>query len=84
MEDILAWIDHFENVADYHRWCNEEKPHKFKTLLEDIATTWLIQQATVIKHSWQNLRALMVQSFVHQNVKTNGLATFKVPKATTI
>ncbi|MCO5574223.1 hypothetical protein L7F22_028005 [Adiantum nelumboides] len=39
-EDILTWLDHFENVAEYHNWDMERKALEVRTLLEGIAATW--------------------------------------------
>ena len=35
----VAWIDHFENVIDYHRWIDDQNAHEIKTLLKGIMAT---------------------------------------------
>jgi hypothetical protein len=42
-EDVLTWLDYFENVAGYHDWPEERKAAEARTVLEGIAVTWYIQ-----------------------------------------
>ena len=51
-EDILTWIDHFENVAAYHQWHDQRKALEASTLLDNIAATWFIQQPAENKQDW--------------------------------
>ena len=44
MDDILAWFDHFENVAGYHQWDDDQKALELRIFLEHVVATWFIQQ----------------------------------------
>ena len=77
IEDILSWINHFENVANYHLWSDEQKAHEIKTLLEGVAATWLTQNPLVIKQSWLNLWHLMIQCFAYHNATQTALQQLK-------
>lgn len=42
-EDILTWIDHFENVSSYRKLVKRQKKvMEARTLLEGIAATWFV------------------------------------------
>ena len=43
-EYVLTWLDHFNNVASYHQWDDPRKAMEARTLFENIAATWFIQQ----------------------------------------
>ncbi|MCO5568698.1 hypothetical protein L7F22_022397 [Adiantum nelumboides] len=49
IDDVLTWLDHFENVATYHQWHDEREAMEVRTLLEGVAATWLIQHSKQIK-----------------------------------
>ncbi|KAI5068775.1 hypothetical protein GOP47_0017120 [Adiantum capillus-veneris] len=72
-EDVLTWLDHFENVAGYHNWDNECRAHELRTVLEGVAAAWFVQQGENVKHSWSLLKQLLLQSFAHQNVTQTAL-----------
>ena len=67
-EDILAWLDHFENVAGYHEWDDGRKALELRTVLEHVAATWFIQQPEEIKRDWPYLREQLVQQFANNDV----------------
>ena len=33
-EDILAWLDHFDNITRYHEWDDDQKALELCTVLE--------------------------------------------------
>ena len=66
-EDVLAWLDHFEMISSYHKWSDERKALEVRTLLENVAATWYVQQASEVTENWVILRDLLVQNFAHQN-----------------
>ena len=55
IEDILSWLDHFENVAGYHGWNELQKLNEVRTVLEGIAATWYVQQYDEVKQHWSSL-----------------------------
>ncbi|MCO5578501.1 hypothetical protein L7F22_032344 [Adiantum nelumboides] len=67
-EDVLTWLDHFDNVAGYHSLTDQRKAMEIRTLLEGIAATWFIQQQDDIKGDWSIIKSLLIQNFAHQNV----------------
>lgn len=72
-EDILTWLDHFENVAEYHNWDLDRKALEVRTLLEGIAATWFVQQTDQVKYSWPLIKQLLVQNFAQQNITQSAL-----------
>ena len=48
-EDVLAWLDHFDNVACYHQWSDDRKALELRTTLENVEATWFIQQLKEVK-----------------------------------
>ena len=48
-EDVLAWLDHFDNVAGYHQWSDDRKALELRTTLENVEATWFIQQLKEVK-----------------------------------
>ena len=66
-EDVLAWLDHFEMISSYHQWSDERKALEVRTLLENVAATWYVQQSSDVTENWVRLRGLLVQNFAHQN-----------------
>ena len=72
-EDILAWLDHFENVAGYHEWDDGRKALELRTVLEHVAATWFIQQPEEIKRDWPYLREQLVQQFANNDVTQTAL-----------
>ncbi|MCO5605650.1 hypothetical protein L7F22_059833 [Adiantum nelumboides] len=55
-EDVLTWLDHFDNVASYHHWSEERKAMEARTVLEGVAATWFIQQSDEVKGNWHLLK----------------------------
>ena len=53
-EDVLMWLDHFENVASYHQWSENRKALKACALFDNGATTWFIQQDSSLKEDCPN------------------------------
>ena len=72
-EDVLSWLDHFKMVASYHQWPHPRKAMEMKTLLENIATTWLVQQPEETCNNWDLLRAAMIRNFAHQDSRQTAL-----------
>ena len=72
-EDVLMWLDHLENVAGYHLWTDDRKAMEVRTLLDNVAATWYIQQPDATKANWQLLKAALIQSFAHQNIMQTAL-----------
>lgn len=72
-EDVLMWLDHFENVSSYHNWSEERKAMEVRMLLEGVAATWFIQQQEYIKRDWHVLKALLIPNFTHQNITQTAL-----------
>ena len=72
-EDVLSWLDHFEMVASYHQWPHPRKAMEMKTLLENIAATWLVQQPEETRNDWDLLRAAMIRNFAHQDSRQTAL-----------
>ena len=68
IEDVLAWLDHFDNVADYHQWSDDRKALELRTILENVATTWFIQQLEEVKQNWSYIRKQLVQHFVNNDI----------------
>ena len=66
-EDVLPWLDHFKLISSYHKWSDERKALEVRTLLENVAATWYVQQANEVTENWVILRDLLVQNFAHQN-----------------
>ena len=66
-EDVIAWLDHFEMISSYHKWSDGGKALEVRTLLENVAATWYIQQASEVTENWVILWDLLVQNFAHQN-----------------
>ena len=72
-EDVLTWIDHFENVAKYHQWNEERMAAESSTLFENIAATWFVQQSEATKESWQLIKTQLIENFAHQDVAQTAL-----------
>ena len=72
-EDVLAWLDHFDNVASYHEWHDERKALELRTVLEHVAATWFIQQPEEIKQNWTYLREQLIQHFANNDVTQTAL-----------
>jgi hypothetical protein len=51
-EVVLAWLDHFEMISSYHRWSDECKALEVRTLLENVAATWYVQQSSDMIEKW--------------------------------
>ena len=67
-EDVLVWLDHFDNVAGYYEWHDERKALELWMVLEDVAATWFIQQPEEIKQNWTYLREQLIQHFANNDV----------------
>ena len=65
-EDVLPWLDHFEMIFSYHKWSDGRKAFEVRTLLENVAATWYVQQASEVTENWVILRDLLIQNFTHQ------------------
>ena len=63
-EDVLAWLDHFEMISSYHKWFDGCNALEVRSLIENVAATWYVQQASEVTESWV---ILLVQNFAHQN-----------------
>lgn len=72
-EDVLSWLDHFDNVASYHNWLDDRKAMEARTVFEGVAATWFIQQPEEVKFNWGMLKALLIQNFAHQNITQTAL-----------
>ena len=72
-EDVLTWLDHFDNVAECHQWSDEHKALEARTLYENIAATWFMQQDVVTKQNWAMIRGKLVENFAHQDVAQTAL-----------
>ena len=67
-EDVLAWLDHFDNVADYHQRSDDRKSLELRKILENVATTWFIQQLEEVKQDWSYIHKQLVQHFVNNDI----------------
>ena len=67
-EDILARLDHFDNVVSYHEWHKERKALELLTVLEHVVASTFIQQPEEIKQNWTYLREQLIQHFANNNV----------------
>ena len=47
-KDVLAWLDHFEMISSYHQWSDMRNALEVRTLLENVTTTWYVQQASEV------------------------------------
>ena len=72
-EDVLMWLDHFENVASYHQWDDRRKALEVRTLLENVAATWFIQQQEEVKQNWSEVKRKLIQNFANQDVTQTAL-----------
>ena len=79
-EDVLSWLDHFENIASYHQWSEERKALEVRTLFENVAATWFIQQQEDTKRNWSALKSILIQNFAHQNMTQTALQQLQVLK----
>ena len=75
-EDVLAWLDHFEMLSNYHQWFDVRKVLEVRTLLENVAAPWYVQQTSEVIDNWVILWDLLVQNFVHQNSAQTTLQQF--------
>ena len=64
----MAWLDHFDNVVGYHQWSDDKKALELRTVLENVATTWFIQQPEEVKQDWSYLREQLVQHFANNDI----------------
>ena len=67
MEDVLAWLDHFEMISSYHKWSEGRKPLEVRTLLKNVAATYYVQQVSEVTENLVILEDLLVQNSAHQN-----------------
>ena len=72
-EDVLAWLDHFDNVTGYHQWSDDRKALELRTVLENVAATWFIQQPEEVKQDWSYLREQLVQHFTNNDITQTAL-----------
>ena len=72
-EDVLMWLDHFENVASYHQWDDRRKALEVRTLLENAAATWFIQQQEEVKQNWSEVKRKLIQNFANQDATQTAL-----------
>ena len=72
-EDVLLWLDHFDNVASYHGWSDHRKALETRTLMDNVAATWFLQLPEEAKNNWVFLKAQLIQSFAHQNITQTAL-----------
>ena len=66
-EDILARLDHFDNVVSYHEWHKERKALELLTVLEHVVASTFIQQPEEIKQNWTYLHEQLMQHFTNNN-----------------
>ena len=64
---VLAWLDHFDNVASYHEWYDERKALELLTVLEHVVASTFIQQPEEIKQNWTYLHEQLMQHFTNNN-----------------
>ena len=72
-EDVLTWLDHFDNVASYHQWDDPRKALEARTLFENIAATWFIQQDDTTKNNWHLIKEKLVENFANQDIAQTAL-----------
>ena len=60
------WLDH-------HFWRDDRKAMEVRTVLDNVAATWYIQQPDATKSNWQLLKAAVIQNFAHQNITQTAL-----------
>ena len=68
IEDVFAWLDHFDNVVDYDQWSDDRKALELRTILENVATTWFIQQPEEVKQDCSYLCKQLVQHFANNDI----------------
>ena len=54
-------------ISSYHEWYDGRKALEVRTLLETVAPTWYVQQASEVTKNQVILRNLLMQNFAHQN-----------------
>ncbi|KAI5072698.1 hypothetical protein GOP47_0012804 [Adiantum capillus-veneris] len=77
IEDVLTWLDHFDNVAGYHQWSDDRRAMEARTLFEGVGATWFVQQPVDVKGDWNLLKALLIQNFAHQNITRTTIQQLK-------
>ncbi|MCO5582964.1 hypothetical protein L7F22_036867 [Adiantum nelumboides] len=76
-DDVLSWLDHFQNVATYQSWSTNKQAMEASTLLEGVASTWYIQQSQEVKQDWHILKSMLIQDFAHNNITETALQQLK-------
>ena len=69
----MSWLDHFDNVAQYHGWSNFQKLHEVRTVFEGLAATWYVQQSNYVKQHWNLLKDSLVRDFAHDDIAKSAL-----------
>ncbi|MCO5550275.1 hypothetical protein L7F22_003756 [Adiantum nelumboides] len=70
-EDVLTWLDHFDNVDGYRQWSADRRTMEARTLFEGVAATWFVQQSADVKGDWNCLKInLAVQEMLEKRVIT--------------
>ena len=69
----MAWLDHFDNVVGYHQWSDDKKALELRTVLENVAATWFIQQPEEVKQDWSYLHEQLVQHFANNDITQTNL-----------
>ena len=79
-EDVLTWLDHFENIAGYHQWTDERKAMEIRTLFDNIAATWYLQQEESTKTNWCEIKTRLIENFAHRDITQTALQQLQTLK----
>ena len=61
--DIKGWLDHFEDVAQYGQWTEEQKLRLLPVYLTGPARSWLSQLSAAEKASYQLVKTALLKQF---------------------
>ena len=75
-EDVLTWLDQFDNVTSYHSWPTERKLMEVPMLVDGVAATWFIQQEDPTKVDWPTIEEKLIEIFANQDVNAQPYISF--------
>lgn len=61
-EDVDDWLDHFERVARFNQWNNNNKLHNVYFSLKDGAETWFLNNEASMR-TWEEFREKLLEKF---------------------
>ncbi|XP_077551644.1 uncharacterized protein LOC144165723 [Haemaphysalis longicornis] len=61
-EDVDDWLDHFERVARFNQWNNNNKLHNVYFSLKDGAETWFLNNEASMQ-TWEEFREKLLETF---------------------